>query len=424
MKRTSTLFLLVLAAAQAFSQFSATITITDAGTSAPLESATVWLDGNAQVTDASGEAVFSGLADGTYDYSVSATCYSEGNGSVTIAGADGASALDIAPATTNNVFFFIGSPLALIGATVQLSDGADYNVSFVTWDTFGGEMIGDVPFGEYTYTITTPCYATVTGAVTVDCNNGDGIAVVADPVEANNVFFFVGSLLAITGATVEFTDGMGYDSTFVTWDPFGGEMIADVPFGAYDYTVDIPCYETTSGSFTVDCNQGDGIAVFVDPVAIDIDPSVTMAGTVLTAVAEGMSYQWVDCDNSNEPVTGATTQSFEPLVSGNYAVVITSGNCSVTSACTNVVFTGIDAPGASDGLLVYPVPFSDHIAVRTGALKGSARVQLTGTDGRVLLDGAYIGNELITLDTSMLPSGTYVLRLITADANRSFSVVK
>ncbi|HRA16878.1 MAG TPA: hypothetical protein PLZ24_07035, partial [Flavobacteriales bacterium] len=126
-----------LAAVSASAQHSATITVTDLGSGMPVENATVSLDGNFIATDPAGQAIFPGLADDTYDYSVFATCYNEGSGSVTIAGADGASSVMLDPLSTNNVFFFIGDPLAITGATVQVTDGADYNASFVTSDPFG-----------------------------------------------------------------------------------------------------------------------------------------------------------------------------------------------------------------------------------------------------------------------------------------------
>ena len=100
----------------------------------------------------------------------------------------------------------------------------------------------------------------------MECNNGAGIAVIAEPAEANNIFFYIGSPLAITGATVEVTDGADYNVTFVTWSPFGGEMVGDVPFGEYSYTITVPCYETTTGTFTVECNNGEGISVVAEPV--------------------------------------------------------------------------------------------------------------------------------------------------------------
>ncbi|MBK9176801.1 MAG: T9SS type A sorting domain-containing protein [Flavobacteriales bacterium] len=498
-------------AASTLAQFSATITVTDLGTGTPLENATVMLDGNFQSTDATGQTVFVGLADNTYEYTVSAACYMSGLGSVTIAGADADAPLALetlttntvfffvgspmqimgatvtlydganynesfvtsnpwgdmladvpygeysysitlpcyetvsgtitvacnngdgnavfaepAEATTNNVFFFIGSPFALIGATVQITDGADYNHSFVTWDTWGGEMVGDVPFGEYSYTITTPCYETVSGTVTVDCNNGDGIIVAAEPAEAttNNVFFFIGSPFALIGATVQITDGGDYNHSFVTWDTWGGEMVGDVPFGEYSYTITTPCYETVSGTVTVDCNNGDGIIVAAEPAEIVIDATVTFDGSVLAAVSPGLEYQWVDCDNGNALVDGAIGQSFAPTVNGNYAVVITSGNCSQTSSCTEVIVTGTTDIEGRDAFTVYPNPFNELLTVRTSGAVGNVRVELFNTAGQMVVGGIHSGLEVITVQTADLPSGSYMLRVSSDKASATRVVVR
>ena len=414
-----------LAAVSASAQHSATITVTDLGSGMPVENATVSLDGNFIATDPAGQAIFPGLADDTYDYSVFATCYNEGSGSVTIAGADGASSVMLDPLSTNNVFFFIGDPLAITGATVQVTDGADYNASFVTSDPFGGEILADVPYGDISYTISAPCYATVTGTVTVDCNNGDGIAVFENPAPAttNNVFFFIGDPLAITGATVQVTDGADYNASFVTSDPFGGEILADVPYGDISYTISAPCYATVTGMVTVDCNNGDGIAIFTDPAPVVIDVNVTLTGSTLTATATGVGYQWVDCDNNNAPIVGAEGQNFLPAESGDYAVVLTSGDCSQTSACTEVIVTGVDELAGRDAFAVYPNPFGDRITVSTNGKLGPVRLELLSLTGQVLLDETRSGME-ISLQTSVLPSGSYILRMSSDNARSTVRVVK
>lgn len=425
MNRSHLSLLFPFLSAGAFAQFNATITVTDLGTGAPMENATVELDGNSQATDALGQTVFTGLVDNIYEYSVSALCYNTGFGSIIIAGGDGEASLAMEAMSSNNVFFFIGSPLAITGATVNLTDGADFNMEFITSDPFGGKMVGNVPFGAYSYTITIPCYEPISGTVTVDCNNGDGIIVSAEPVEltVNNVFFFIGSPFALLGATVDLTDGADYNHSFVTWDTWGGEMVADVPYGEYTYTISKPCYETVTGTVTVECNNGEGIAVFAEPVEIVLDLTVNLDGNLLTAAATGLAYQWVDCDNSNEPILGAVGQSFEPTVNGNYAVIITSGNCSQTSSCTAVTTLGTEDLEGRDGFTLFPNPFSDMLTVRTGLQSGTVRAELFSADGRLVLEGTRSGLELITLGTAALPSGTYVLRLTTANARATRSVV-
>ncbi|MBK7286530.1 MAG: T9SS type A sorting domain-containing protein [Flavobacteriales bacterium] len=379
-------------------------------------------------SDPFGGEILADVPYGDISYTISAPCYATLTGTVTVDcnNGDGIAVFENpAPATTNNVFFFIGDPLAITGATVQVTDGADYNASFVTSDPFGGEMLADVPFGDISYTISAPCYATLTGTVTVDCNNGDGIAVFENPAPAttNNVFFFIGDPLAITGATVQVTDGADYNASFVTTDTFGGEMLADVPFGDISYTITAPCYATVTGTVTVDCNNGDGIAIFTDPAPVVIDVNVTLTGSTLTATATGVGYQWVDCDNNNAPIVGAEGQNFLPAESGDYAVVLTSGDCSQTSACTEVIVTGVDELAGRDAFAVYPNPFGDRITVSTNGKLGPVRLELLSLTGQVLLDETRSGME-ISLQTSVLPSGSYILRMSSDNARSTVRVVK
>ncbi len=503
-----TLAAIGLAAASAFAQFDATITVTDLGTGLPLVGADVLLDGNFQSTDAFGEVVFTGLADNTYDYMVMKACYTDGLNSITIAGANNSSSIALEARTTNTVFFFIGSPLAIPGATVELTDGMNYFDSFVTSTEFNGDNIEGVPYGEISYIITLPCYGTITGTVIVDCNNGDGVAVFAEPVEAttNNLFFFVGSPFIITGATVEITDGADYFASIVTSDPFGdmiegvpygeisyiitlpcygtitgtvtvdcnngdgvavlaepveattnnvflfigsplvitgatvtltdgadynvslvtsdpfGDMVEGVPYGEISYTIALPCYEPISGTLTVDCNNGDGIALFAEPTPITIDASVTLSGATLTAAA-GLNYQWIDCANNNEPIVDANEQSYTATANGSYAVIVTDGDCEEISACTTVTVTGV-AEQSSDIFAVFPNPFAEQLTVRTSSRTGMTRVEMFDVSGQLVLDETRTSVEILTIATNALPPGSYVLRLTNGSARTSLRVVK
>ena len=98
---------------------------------------------------------------------------------------------------------------------MNLSDGGNYDETFVTSDLWGGEFLAGVPYGTYTYTLSKPCHTTVTGTVTVDCSGEMGIEVWDEPVEmtTNNVFFFIGSPFAMLDVTVNLSDGGNYDET-------------------------------------------------------------------------------------------------------------------------------------------------------------------------------------------------------------------
>jgi len=79
-------------------------------------------------------------------------------------------------------------------------------------------------------------------------------------------------------------------------------------------------------------------------LVIDNTPSnaVTQTGTTLTADAAGFSYQWVDCENNNAPISGETNQSFTPMNTGNYAVEVFSATCSSLSDCFLIDYTSIE----------------------------------------------------------------------------------
>lgn len=73
---------------------------------------------------------------------------------------------------------------------------------------------------------------------------------------------------------------------------------------------------------------------------ITLDLSVAISGTSLTSNQSGAQYEWINC-TTNQPVPNETGVSFTPSASGVYAVVVTNGTCSDTSACFNFSGAGL-----------------------------------------------------------------------------------
>ena len=230
--------------------------------------------------------------------------------------------------------------------------------------------------------------------------------------------------MTIAGATVTLTDGADYNETLETGAPFG-DLFENVPFGAYSYSISIPCYEPLSGNVTVDCpSNGDGIAVFAEPVAIIIDATVAVSANTIAATAMDMAYQWLDCNNNNEPIAGATEQSFSPSVSGLYAVVVSDGDCSQTSECTAVVVSSVGDLTSQVTYTVYPNPFNENLTVRNNGQVGAVHVELINMAGQVLINETRTGIELNTIATGQLAPGSYVVRLTSANESTTFNVIK
>lgn len=68
---------------------------------------------------------------------------------------------------------------------------------------------------------------------------------------------------------------------------------------------------------------------------VPIDPAVTLENTVLSALPGYDSYQWFDC-NTMTAIEGATSNTFDPVITGIYAVAITLSSCIDTSECIYV----------------------------------------------------------------------------------------
>ena len=64
-------------------------------------------------------------------------------------------------------------------------------------------------------------------------------------------------------------------------------------------------------------------------------------------VTAGATYQWVDCDASNNPISSETNQSFTPTLNGNYACEVTLPGCDDLTACTVITTIGIEEMGVT-----------------------------------------------------------------------------
>jgi hypothetical protein len=81
----------------------------------------------------------------------------------------------------------------------------------------------------------------------------------------------------------------------------------------------------------------------------------------ITSDQIGDSYLWIDCSNGNQIILGETTQLFTASENGDYAVIVTSGNCSDTSNCVTINNVGMEDIKKLEYLTVYPNPSNDGI---------------------------------------------------------------
>ena len=101
-----------------------------------------------------------------------------------------------------------------------------------------------------------------------------------------------------------------------------------------------------------------------------IDNTTSLAGITISSNAVGVDYQWIDCNNGNIAISGATNASYTPPVNGSYAVVVSNVSCTDTSACVNLVVdgTGIENSTLTANVKLFPNPTTGDITIDLGDL--------------------------------------------------------
>lgn len=151
----------------------------------------------------------------------------------------------------------------------------------------------------------------------------------------------------------------------------------------------------------------------------NVDVSTNTNSNTITANATNASYQWLDCNSGYVIIFGDTAQSFIASVSGNYAVEITQNGCTDTSACENIIISGLNYLDREQGLIIYPIPSKDRINLITKLNKGT--IEIIDIIGKPIKSYPSI---LKSVDISELSSGIYFLKIITEKGTITSKFIK
>ncbi|MDP3930035.1 MAG: LamG-like jellyroll fold domain-containing protein, partial [Bacteroidota bacterium] len=138
--------------------------------------------------------------------------------------------------------------------------------------------------------------------------------------------------------------------------------------------------------------------------------NVSKTGNTLTALETGASYQWFNCQTQSI-ITNANSISYTPVLSGNYAVIISKNNCIDTSNCTQVTISNCNV---SSTFTVFPQ--QDSIACKDGTINISnaslpISLNLSWTTNPTGLNKQI--SDSVTVYNQLCPE-TYLLRITDA----------
>lgn len=146
-----------------------------------------------------------------------------------------------------------------------------------------------------------------------------------------------------------------------------------------------------------------------------IQDSVYVSDGVAYAIYDiADSYTWIDCA-TQQPVPNATSPTFTPTQSGDYAVIITQGNCSDTSSCTTIAATPTRNVAPSFDFTIAPNPSAGQFVVQLTDPTTVEQYQVFNAFGQ-LVQQAAITQSTFTVDLP-LSSGLYFLQVRNRDGH-------
>jgi len=165
-------------------------------------------------------------------------------------------------------------------------------------------------------------------------------------------------------------------------------------------------------------------SIIVTQLTVDnLDLDISVSNDSIIANQTGATYQWLDCNNGNSAIPGDTNQSHLITGDGNFAVIITNGACSDTSACQSVL--GIpDISNILNQITVYPNPCAGIFYVSMNDGSGQIKnIKVFNTIGAVVYQTEN-NDVLCTVDITNQAPGIYILQVATDSGIIQQKIVK
>ncbi len=182
---------------------------------------------------------------------------------------------------------------------------------------------------------------------------------------------------------------------------------------------------TTTGTYTATFTSGSGCdsTVVLTLVEAEVNTNLAQNGNTLISTAAGATWQWVDCDDDNFPIPGATGQYFQATQVGNYAVLVTQNGCTAMSECRAVTTIGIEERQLPLFSL-WPVPVADILNVELARPAQNAALVILDMTGREVLQRTIGNTRKVGVDVAALHAGAYFVRVQADGATRVVRFVR
>ena len=140
-----------------------------------------------------------------------------------------------------------------------------------------------------------------------------------------------------------------------------------------------------------------------------ISSNIVWVDSTLSVIENQGTYQWINCNNGTI-INGENENYFSPTYSGNYAVIISSDNCSDTSSCFN--FIHLDIKKLKDQKLsIHPNPFTTSLTINVeGGLDEGMRIRIIDLLGKEIINTP-INSNVTQFAGNQFDQGVYIVEL-------------
>lgn len=190
------------------------------------------------------------------------------------------------------------------------------------------------------------------------------------------------------------------------------------PSGTYEWTV--------SGMYadTLTNMAGCDSILNIDLTIASFDTTTTrLSNTELLANMSGVVYQWIDC-SSGLAIPGETNQLFNASSSGSYAVMISDNGCTDTSACVDIVLTGIADMQHTISFKLLPNPANEVVNLSVNEVISSFEISIFNTLGQQVEKRRFVNRQSTELTVSHLEAGIYIIQVIADEKIGSMKFLK
>jgi len=121
----------------------------------------------------------------------------------------------------------------------------------------------------------------------------------------------------------------------------------------------------------------------------------------------GYTYQWINL-STDTPISGETSEYFQPLVNGLYALEISDGNCTVRS---EAIAMALGLEDLKSQFTIAPNPFLNNITLQFNEIKDKLTISISNAQTQTVLLEKYSNTSKVGIQGSHLEAGIYYISI-------------